>query len=84
MNFSEQIIPISNLKSNASRIVEDAFTNNQTYIITQNGYAKMVLIGIKEYDRMLKELNSYSGFQKKQLNESKNSKLQGTSKKLKR
>lgn len=47
MNLAENIIPISHLKANASKVVEDAFVNNQTYVITQNGYAKMVLIELK-------------------------------------
>ncbi len=76
MNFTENIIPISNLKANASKVVEDAYVNNQTYVITQNGYAKMVLIGIKEYDRMLRELNNLSGFKKKQNLEKKISKIE--------
>ncbi len=84
MNFSEKIIPISFLKSNASKVVEDAYANNQTYVITQNGYAKMVLIGINEYDMMLKELNSFSGLKKKEIFEKKNSKLQKNTKKVKR
>lgn len=75
MNFTENIIPISHLKANASKVVEDAYTNNQTYVITQNGYAKMVLIGIKEYDMMLRELNNLSGFKKKQNLEKKISRI---------
>ncbi len=58
MKYSEHIIPISYLKTNASKITEDVFRNGQTYIITQNGYAKLAVIGIKEYERTLKEINS--------------------------
>ena len=84
MNFTENIIPISHLKANASKVVEDAFVNNQTYVITQNGYAKMVLIGIKEYDRMLRELSGFTGLKRKEILEKKISKLQKNSKKIKR
>ncbi len=83
MNFTENIIPISHLKANASKVVDDAYLNNQTYVITQNGYAKMVLIGIKEYDRMLKEISSISGLKNKKILEKKLLKMQKNSKNVK-
>lgn len=85
MDFSEKIIPISYLKSNASRIVEDAFTNNQTYIITQNGYAKLVIMGIKEYERTLKDISSLSAsLNKKTLKTKITSNRKSTAKKSRR
>ncbi len=83
MNFTENIIPISHLKAKASEVVEDAYVNNQTYVITQNGYAKMVLIGIKEYDRILRELNGFTASKRKEIFDNKVSKLQKNSKKIK-
>ena len=84
MNFTENIIPISHLKAKASKVVEDAYVNNQTYVITQNGYAKMVLIGIKEYDRMLRELSGFTGLKRKEIFEKKISKVKKNTKKVKR
>lgn len=84
MNFTENIIPISHLKANASKVVDDAYFNNQTYVITQNGYAKMVLIGIKEYDRMLRELSVFSGIKSKEIIDNKITKITKSSKKKKK
>ena len=66
MNYSEQIIPISYLKANASKIAKDAKENGKTYIITQNGYAKLVIIGINEYEKTLREINSMEAIIKKE------------------
>jgi prevent-host-death family protein len=51
MSLTEQIKPISYLKSNAADIVKGFVTNPETIIITQNGEAKMVVMDIGEYDR---------------------------------
>jgi prevent-host-death family protein len=51
MKLSESIKPISYLKAHASEIVRDAAANGKTYIITQNGEAKVVVQDIKEYEK---------------------------------
>lgn len=60
MKYSEQIKPISYLKAHASEIANDLYNSNKIYIITQNGYAKVAVMGIKEYERILKEIDSLS------------------------
>jgi prevent-host-death family protein len=51
MKLSKSIKPISYLKAHASEIVRDAATNGSTYIITQNGEAKVAVQDIKEYEK---------------------------------
>ena len=51
MKYSESIKPISYLKAHASEIVRDAAANGKSYIITQNGEAKVVVQDIKEYEK---------------------------------
>ena len=51
MKLSKSIKPISYLKAHASESVRDAAANGSTYIITQNGDAKVVVQDIKEYEK---------------------------------
>ncbi|NDV18628.1 type II toxin-antitoxin system prevent-host-death family antitoxin [Pseudodesulfovibrio sp. JC047] len=50
MQFSEQVKPISYLKANASKMLND-IGDQQLYVITQNGEAKAVLQSLEEYER---------------------------------
>lgn len=50
--LSEQIKPISYLKSNAAEIIRTLGDKGQPLIITQNGEAKAVLQDIQSYERM--------------------------------
>jgi prevent-host-death family protein len=58
MKLSESIKPISYLKAHASEIVNDVYKNKKTYIITQNGYAKVVLYSIDDYEDDIRKINS--------------------------
>ena len=51
MSLAEQIRPITYLKSNAADIVKEFAINPEPIIITQNGEAKMVVMGITEYEK---------------------------------
>ena len=51
MKFSQQIKPISYLKSHAAEIVRDFDNNSSPLIITQNGEAKMVVMDIRSYEQ---------------------------------
>ncbi|PRC94875.1 Prevent-host-death family protein [Solimicrobium silvestre] len=51
MKFSEQIKPISYLKSHAAEIIRDFDNNKNPLIITQNGEAKMVVMDIRSYEQ---------------------------------
>jgi prevent-host-death family protein len=51
MKFSDQIKPISYLKSHAAEIVRNLSTQMEPLVITQNGEAKAVIQGIKSYEQ---------------------------------
>jgi prevent-host-death family protein len=51
MNLQRDIKPITYLKSRATEVVEEV-SKGRTMVITQNGEAKMVIMGVEEYDRL--------------------------------
>ncbi len=56
MKFSDQIKPISYLKSHAAEIVRNLSTQMEPLVITQNGEAKAVLQDIKSYEQTQESL----------------------------
>jgi prevent-host-death family protein len=52
MKYSQDIKPISYLKTNASKVVKDVSSNGKTMIITHNGEAKVVLQDIHVYEQL--------------------------------
>ena len=50
MKFSEDIKPISYLKTHASEVIKDVSENQKTLIITHNGEAKVILQDVKVYE----------------------------------
>jgi prevent-host-death family protein len=51
MKLSNQIRPISYLKSHAAEIVRNLSKQQEPLIITQNGEAKVVIQGIESYEQ---------------------------------
>jgi len=51
MKFSEDVKPISYLKTHASEVVRDVVKNRKTLIITHNGEAKVILQDVKVYEK---------------------------------
>lgn len=56
MKLSEQIKPLSFLKSNAAEIIKDFDEDGSPLIITQNGEAKMVVMPIDTYTNNLETM----------------------------
>ena len=56
MKYSEQVKPISYLKSHAAEIVKQFEDNRGPLIITQNGEAKMVVMDIRSYETQLENM----------------------------
>lgn len=50
MRYSEQIRPVSYLKDNVAKIVEDITQSREPLVITQNGVATFVVQDIKSYE----------------------------------
>lgn len=56
MQFHSGIKPISWLKNNAKQLVESVAETGNPMVITQNGEAKAVVMGVREYDQMQQSL----------------------------
>lgn len=50
MKYSKQIKPVSFLKSNAARILDDLGEHGGSMIITKNGEAKVIIQDIQTYE----------------------------------
>ncbi len=57
MHLSEDIKPISYLKSKTADVINNVNENKRSIIITQNGEAKAVIQDIKSYENMQNSLN---------------------------
>ncbi|MGD9553217.1 MAG: type II toxin-antitoxin system Phd/YefM family antitoxin [Arcobacteraceae bacterium] len=57
MHLSQDIKPISYLKSKTADVINNVNENQRTIIITQNGEAKAVIQDIKSYENMQNSLN---------------------------
>lgn|GEM_PF-1000531 len=51
MKLSESVKSISYLKANAAKMIEDANKNQKTFVITQNGEAKVIVQDLKAYEK---------------------------------
>ena len=51
MKLSESVKSISYLKANAANLLEDINKHQKTYVITQNGEAKVIVQDIKVYEK---------------------------------
>jgi prevent-host-death family protein len=56
MKLSENIKPISYLKSRASEVIHEIGEKGATYVITVNGEAKVVVQDIREYEKTQESL----------------------------
>jgi len=52
VKLSESVKSISYLKANAANVIDDINRNQKSYVITQNGEAKVVVQDIKMYEKM--------------------------------
>ncbi len=51
MRYSTQIKPISYLKANAAKVLQELADWRQPLVITQNGQAKAVLLDVASYEQ---------------------------------
>lgn len=57
MKFSQTIRPVSHVKAHAAELIRDMqATGSPPVIITQNGEARAVLMGIRDYEDMQESL----------------------------
>ena len=55
MRLSQDIKPVSYVKAHTAKVLEQANTSGPV-VITQNGEASAVLMGVKDYDKMRESL----------------------------
>ena len=56
MNLQKDIKPITYLQNRTTDVVQEV-SAGRTMVITQNGEAKMVIMGVAEYDRLQSALS---------------------------
>ena len=52
MKLHESVKPISYLKAHASELIRDISDNKNSFIITQNGEAKAIILDLESYEQM--------------------------------
>jgi prevent-host-death family protein len=52
LKLSESVKSITYLKANAANLIDDINKNQKTFVITQNGEAKVIVQDIKVYEKM--------------------------------
>ena len=50
MNLKETVKPITHLKNHAAEVVRDVSEEGSLMVVTQNGEAKVVVMGVEQYD----------------------------------
>ena len=57
ISYKEDILPVSELKKNTRRVLEQVRRTQRPVILTVNGKASSVLIDVDSYERQMKALN---------------------------
>lgn len=52
MRYSNQVKPISYLKSHAAKIIRELSAKQEPLLITQNGEAKLVVMDVRSYEKL--------------------------------
>ena len=56
MDLAEVVKPITYLKNNAAEVVREAAESGRLLVVTQNGEARAVVMGVAQYDEWRKTL----------------------------
>lgn len=51
MRLSTQVKPISYVKANAAKIIDELADGGEPVVVTQNGEAKAVMMSVREYEQ---------------------------------
>jgi prevent-host-death family protein len=52
VGIAKDIVSITRLKADAAELVRQVAEDGRTLIVTQNGMARVVVVGVEEFDRM--------------------------------
>lgn len=56
IKFSQDIIPLSDLKLNPGRVIKQICLNQRPALITQRGRGVAILQGLEDYEALMEEL----------------------------
>jgi len=57
ISYKEDIIPVSELKKNTRRVLEQVRRTQRPVVLTVNGKASSVLIDVESYEKQMRALN---------------------------
>jgi prevent-host-death family protein len=57
ISYKEDILPVSELKKNTRRVLEQVRRTQRPVVLTVNGKASSVLIDVDSYEKQMKALN---------------------------
>jgi prevent-host-death family protein len=57
ISYKEDILPVSELKKNTRRVLEQVHKTQRPVILTVNGKANSVLIDVDSYEKQMRALN---------------------------
>jgi prevent-host-death family protein len=57
ISYKEDILPVSELKKNTRRVLEQVRRTQRPVVLTVNGKASSVLIDVESYEKQMKALN---------------------------
>jgi prevent-host-death family protein len=57
VNFAENIKPLSYMETHTAEVVEQVRNNDSPFVVTQDGEAAAVLIGVRQYQTLINAVN---------------------------
>ena len=60
MNYREDIVPLSSFRADMTRLMTQTRQTHRPIVVTQNGRAATVLLGINDYQKLVDDLDLMS------------------------
>ena len=60
MNYQEDIVPLSSFRADMTRLMTQTRQTHRPIVVTQNGRAATVLLGINDYQKLVDDLDMMS------------------------
>ena len=57
MNYQEDIVPLSSFRADMTRLMTQTRQTHRPIVVTQNGRAATVLLGINDYQKLVDDTN---------------------------
>jgi antitoxin YefM len=56
INLEQDIRPLSDFRSNAAALIKQLHATRRPLVLTQRGQSAVVVLGVREYERLLEEM----------------------------